>query len=53
MSGFASLVSGVWHFSRNPQKPAEEYKKYSTLIDYDFYDWFMINTKIHSHRFTD
>jgi hypothetical protein len=38
MSGFATLVSGIWHFSRNPQKPAEEYKKYSTLINYDFYD---------------
>jgi len=38
VSGLAAVVSGSWHFSLNSQKPPEEYKKYSTLIDYDFYD---------------
>ena len=35
--------------SRSPEisgwlKHAEEYNKYSTLIDYDSYDWFMISS---------
>jgi hypothetical protein len=42
MSGFAAVMSGIWHFSQSRNfgiaETRRRIKKYSTLIDYDFYD---------------